>query len=241
MSGNLVVNGQSTASGGTYEKVRINGEATVIGDIECDEFICNGKARIKGNIKANLIRVYGEATFEGIVQTERLKVIGQTTIHQGAVGKKVSIYGQISVDGNFSTDALNLRGDLSVKGDCEAEIFQVKGAFRIDGLLNVGEAEIEPYGNCKAIEIGGEKIIVRKINKNLTFFKWFKFFSPYDAEVITEMMEGDDLELHRASIKIVRANRVKLGRATKIDRVEYRDSLEKHELAVVGEEIQVSA
>lgn len=241
MLSNLIVHGQSTAAGGTYQKVKINGEATVSGDIKCDEFICNGKARVRGSIKAKMIRVNGEVTFEGSVDSETLKVYGKLKIDHEANWKTATVYGQVTVNESIAVDAFTLRGDLSVAGDCEAELFHVKGAFRIDGLLNVGEAEIEPFGDCKAAEIGGEKIIVRKPNRSFVFMKLWKFFTPNDAEVITEMMEGDDLELQCANIKVVRANRVNLGQATKIDRVEYRDHLEKHDNAFVKETIQVAS
>jgi cytoskeletal protein CcmA (bactofilin family) len=238
---NLTLMGHGSASGGVYDRVKINGDATITGDIECEELICNGRVKVKGDMKAKVIRVHGDATFEGSVKTTRIKVYGQTTIGKTVEAKSASIYGELKVKGSSSFDTVKLKGGLQVAGDCEAEDFHVRGTFTIRGLLNVGTADIVPFADCKAMEIGGEKIVVKKVNRPFGIIKWFKFFSPYEAEVVTDMMEGDDLELDTAKIKIIRGNRITLGESTAIGRVEYRDHLDKHEQAEVKEAVRVTA
>jgi cytoskeletal protein CcmA (bactofilin family) len=238
---NLVLMGHGSASGGVYDRVRINGDATITGDIECVELICNGRVKVAGNLKAKSIRINGDGTFEGQVDADRLKVYGQTTVGVSLVMKTASIYGELKIKGNATFDSLNLKGGLQVAGDCEAEDFKIRGAFTIKGLLNIGTADIVPYADCKAPEIGGEKIMVRKFNRPFGLTKWFKFLSSYEAEVVTDMMEGDDLDIETANIKVVRGNSVKLGQSAAIDRVEYRDHFEKHEQSLVKEEVKVTA
>jgi cytoskeletal protein CcmA (bactofilin family) len=238
---NLSLMGHGTASGGVYDRVRINGDATITGDLECREIVCNGRVKVTGNVKAKLIRINGEGSLEGRVEAGKIKVYGQTTIGNDAQIKNASIYGEVKIKGRATFDEIHLKGGLQVAGDCEAEEFKVHGAFTIQGLLNVGTADIVPYGDCKAPEIGGEKITVRKANRPFGIIKWFKLFTQYEAEVVTDMMEGDDLELETANIKVVRGNRVKLGKSTAIQLVEYRDHFEKHEQAEVKETVKITA
>lgn len=241
MMNNLSLMGHGTASGGVYDRVRINGDATITGDLECNEIICNGRMRVKGNVKAKWIRIYGDGNFEGHVEVNKIKVYGQATIGDLAKVKLASIYGELKIKGAASFEEIHLKGGLQVAGDCEAEDFKVYGAFTIQGLLNVGTADIVPYGDCKAPEIGGGKIIVRTANRPFGIIKWFKFFSQYEAEVVTDMMEGDDLDIETANIKVARGNRVKLGKSTAVHLVEYRDHFEKHDEAEVKETVKITA
>lgn len=54
-------------------------------------------------------------------------------------------------------------------------------------------------------------------------------------------MEGDDLDIETANIKADRGNHVKLGKSTSVHRVEYRDHLEKHDVAEVKETVKITA
>lgn len=173
--GNLSITGSSSAAGGTYDKVHIVGEGTVDGDVECSWLKCIGTLDVDGSMKSDRLQVMGTCSFSKDVQTEFMKVSGTVSVGGDVRLKELRCSGTIETQGNLYGEHLKLNGQLSTLGDCEAEIFTAKAIFEIGGLLNAGQLDIKLYGDCRAKEIGGEKI---RINRGsvLHFFS-VSFFS----------------------------------------------------------------
>lgn len=211
--GDLKINGQSSAAGGIYNDVIINGEGRITGDLDCINLKINGKCDIKGNVKSESVNVNGSNSIKGDLEAEKAK-----------------INGTIDIDGNLSVDKAETYGIINVNGDCNAEIFKIKGTFAIEGLLNAGKLELSLYESSRAREIGGEKITVKRIGG----LKGMIMSSGRGKELTVETIEGDDVYLENTNAKIVRGNNIELGPGCEIELVEYKDSFKQDEKANVN-------
>lgn len=230
--GDLVINGLGSSNGGQFNLVTINGRGTVNSDLECTEFEANGSGTMKGNVKAKTVKVNGNASFKGTIESEKLSIEGTAKIEQNLYVKDLKVSGKASVGGRIKGEEIMLHGILSVGEDCEAEIFKGKYRFTIGGLLNADQVDIELYGECKAKEIGGQKITVRQHKGSLIGSLFKPFFKP---QLETDLIEGDIIELENTTAKVVRGNQVRIGSNCNIGIVEYTEKFSQDKNAVVGE------
>lgn len=214
--GDLKINGQSSAAGGKYNAVIINGEGRIEGDLDCINLKINGKCSMNGNVKADSVNVNGEASIKGDLEAGKAK-----------------IHGSADIDGNLFVDKAEMYGIISVDGDCNAEIFKIGGTFAVEGLLNAGELELTLYGSSKAREIGGEKITVKRKGKyDLLGLK--SMIIGRGKGLTVETIEGDDIYLEDTKAKVVRGNNIELGAGCEIELVEYNNDLKQDEKADVA-------
>ncbi len=218
----LVINGVSTASGGRYGRVKIDGVGTVEGDLACGDFDCNGMTKIRGSLIADSVDADGMFKVDGSM----------------SAGSSI-VDGHMRVKGSLKADSFAINGLLRVSGDCEIERMRMEGAFDVNGMINAGSLNVLLHGRGKAKEIGGETIEVKRkargpLNKLLTWF--IPKFAP---ELKTESIEGDDIDLEYTEADVVRGNRVVIGKGCAIDLVEYRTELKVHPGAKIGKEAKV--
>lgn len=232
----MFINGYGNFSGGEFQVVRINGLGKVKGDIHCQQFTTNGDSLVEGNIQTESLKIAGSSTVEGKVKTRETKVNGQLTTDAQMDTKTISVNGSAVIKGKLSADQAEIRGSINVEEDLEAEEVNIKGVFNIKGLLNAGKIYIELFGNAKAKEIGGEKIIVKK--SGITLNKLLKSFFA-DKSLSADVIEGDEIELEYTRAKVVRGKNVKIGPGCKVDLVEYQDSYDADSDAEVKEAKQV--
>jgi cytoskeletal protein CcmA (bactofilin family) len=116
-------------------------------------------------------------------------------------------------------------------------VFAARGIFEIGGLLNAGQLDIKLYRDCRAKEIGGEKIRIRKASLLHAFSFFFKP-SPH-ARLTASVIEGDDIYLENTTAKAVRGNRVTIGPGCKIGTVEYKEHFEQKKDSIVNQNYKV--
>ncbi|XID95851.1 polymer-forming cytoskeletal protein [Paenibacillaceae bacterium WGS1546] len=221
MKPDLVINGVSTAGGGEYAKVRIDGVGTVEGDVATERFDCNGMTKIRGRLHADSADIDGMFTIEGNLSA-----------------RSATVDGHAKVKGSVKADGLAVNGLLNVAGDCEIEHLRLEGAFDVRGLLNAGELSVMLHGKGKAREIGVESIRVRRKSRG-PWGKLLTWIIPhYSPELETYSIEGDDIDLEYTEATAVRGNRVIVGKGCKIDLVEYRTELYVHPSAKIGKEVK---
>ncbi|MCM3717540.1 polymer-forming cytoskeletal protein [Fictibacillus phosphorivorans] len=249
---NISISGSGTAAGGEYDQVKVNGSAHINSDIECEIFKCNGSAHIEGNIKTATAKVNGSSHVEGNMEAREMiingstdidgnltssevKIQGSSTIKGDLKGKEINVRGTASITGNVSSDEIDVKGQVIIGGDCEAESFLARGHFKINGLLNAGNIDIELLRLCEAKEIGGENISVKRNLDFSGFKKILKFFMGQEKDQLTaEVIEGDHVSLEYTHAKVVRGNTIEIGPGCVIDRIEYKQSLELDENAKIG-------
>ncbi|MBA2876597.1 polymer-forming cytoskeletal protein [Thermaerobacillus caldiproteolyticus] len=224
----LVIAGVGNASGGVYNLVKIAGHGKLHGDIDCIDFNIQGNATIHGNVKAKVTNISGRAHMIGTLRSEQIKIQGNASIHGDIECKEIRFHGRGDVKGNVMAEEVCIHGETEIVGDCAAEVFDASGSFTIGGLLNAGNIHIKLFGNCRAKEIGGEKIEVKQ--QGMTFFK--KLF--LHVGLTAESIEGDEIYVEHTKAKVVRGNQVIIGPGCDIELVEYKDAFQCDKGAKVG-------
>ena len=233
----LKISGMGTSSGGFYNNAVVSGTARINGDLDCIDLNIEGVCKISGNVKAKNININGENKLNGNLECEEIKVNGHSKINGNAVVKDIDISGATSIGGNISAENVSIQGAVKVEGNCDSENFISQGVFNISGLLNSGNVEVELYGKCKAKEIGGEKISVRKGISSIfsrLIKPIFTILDIYDGLTV-EIIEGDDIYLEHTKAKVVRGNNIRIGSNCEIELVEYKGSFEQLEDANIKE------
>lgn len=216
----LRINGLGSSSGGNYEFVQINGKGEINGDLKCSELQINGMGCIHGNVSAGVVRVAGKSEINGNLKGEEIVIDGMTEI-----------------GGAISADKIDNRGMLKVNKDCGSETFRSQGGFAIGGLLNAGKIDVELYVASKAREIGGEEIDIRA-GDAFGFKKFLSSIFPalqFNRGLFAETIEGDNVYLENATVKVVRGGDVNIGPGCQIETVEYKKSFHKDSNATVKE------
>lgn len=229
--GDLYINGIGSSNGGQFDKVLINGRGSVNTDIDCYEFECNGVGTAKGDIRAEKVIVSGKAKMEGDVNSKEISVEGTAKINGNVGVEKLRISGQTSIGGWLKSEEIQMKGTLSVGGDCEAETFKGEAQFTIGGLLNADEVDIKIFWNCQVKEIGGQTIKVGY--KESLVGSLLKPFTRH--QLVTDLIEGDKIDVEYTKAKIIRGNDVKIGPNCQIDTIEYTGEITLDQSAQVGE------
>lgn len=127
---------------------------------------------------------------------------------------------------------MEVSGGLEIGGNAKVEIFKVHGGFKIEGMLYAGTIELMMNGTCRAKEIRGQRITVRK---KISTRNLLAYLAPFPAvRLKVDVIEGDDIELEGTIARVVRGNSVKIGPGCEIGRVEYKHHYEDNPKATVA-------
>ncbi|EYE87513.1 hypothetical protein Q428_12970 [Fervidicella metallireducens AeB] len=241
---NLILSGAGSVAGGVYDKVSISGAGKINGDTECETFVASGAASVNGNIKAKKATLSGAVKIHGNISAGDIFASGASSVKGNVKAENIDVSGASTVTGNIDCEKIKVSGAAKIGGDCEAEIFEADGIFKIGGLLNSGEIYIKVSGDSSVKEIGGEKIEIIKGHNRIIGFdlgKVFKSFfnAGYDCNLVVEIIEGDDIKLEATTAKVVRGNRITIGRDCKIDLVEYKEECNVVDNGVVNDKKQI--
>ena len=177
-------------------------------------------------------------TYEGVDVDGLSKINGDLTCDKAdidgvcKVRGNVRVQGRVRADGvwkiygNLDAEDIDVEGVLSVFGDATAESAKIEGALKVEGTFNVGQLDLKFFNAPKIKEIVGGKIHIR----NGTRRRRFK----------AELIEGDEVLVQRAKVKVVRGDNVVIGAGCTVDRVEYRSRLDVHPKAVVKEKVELN-
>jgi cytoskeletal protein CcmA (bactofilin family) len=211
--------GTSTSAGGQFRHVKLTGESTFEGDVDCTKLSCTG-----------------ELVVNGALRTEELNLTGEIDVRGFLEARKIGGRGELNVVSGIRGENIKFTGNIEVKGDCEAASLELSGGFLVEGLLSAENLEVSMYGPCSARELGGGKLRIKR-SKAVMLTSLVK--SKSVAALTADIIEGDNIELEHTIANIVRGNRVLIGAGCKIDRVEYRDVLDIHKTAIVNEKIKL--
>lgn len=212
--------GDTKTAGGTFGNVKMTGNSAFSGDVDCLKLTQIGELDVQGSLRAKEFKLTGECETGG-------------RLDAGVVGGR----GEIRCGSGIRGERIDFTGSIRANGDVEADSLELDGAIYVAGLLGADSLDVKMYGPCRAKEIGGTRIRLRRSRAtklmNLANVK-------EDAVFQAEQIEGDTVELEHASVGVVRGNRVKLGPGCRIGRVEYRDELNVHAGAAVKETVKRS-
>jgi cytoskeletal protein CcmA (bactofilin family) len=236
--------GETTHPGGQFRDIAVVGRARMDGDVTCRSFSCMGEARLRGALQSGRTSIMGQTSAAGAVDAGDLNVMGQMDCEATLRVRKLSCMGKLKVKGQLDAETVKLFGQLVVHGDCNVDDFHSRGAFEIDGLLSVDNLVVQPYGPCRAGEIGGARIEVRRrggVLGRIQLVNWVcaSLFGGPASRLEVQSIEGDDLILEDTVAKVVRGARIRVGRGCRIDTVEYRETYSCESDSVVGESRKV--
>ncbi len=239
--GELRIDGSGTSSGGTFDTIKINGSGKITGDVECSSFQINGSGHILGAVKADDGKINGSGTIDGAVKAKNLKISGSAKIKGTLSGDSLKAEGSANFGGDLNVSQIKISGSVKIGGDCTAESFESEGAFEIGGLLNSDEIVIRLYhARSKAREIGGSNIqVIAGPSAGFNIIKSILTLGAFQSELDADLIEGDVIELENTVAKVVRGDKVSIGRGCQVGLVEYRDSLHKSNDARVEKETKI--
>jgi cytoskeletal protein CcmA (bactofilin family) len=233
--GDLIINGFGSANGGEFERVVINGKGTVNGKLNCTTLECNGTGAVTGDVTSDKINVSGSGKISGNVMCQDLLIKGKASILGDAKINNMIVQGKATVSGSVKGEELTVQGSIVIDEDCEVEIFNSQGHFSIGGLLSAEDIDIETFGECKANEIGGKTIRVKqKSSMLMSLIKTLK-----SIHLVSDLIEGDQIELENTKAKIVRGNHINIGKNCEIDLVEYKESYHLDKNGIVKESVKL--
>lgn len=214
---NLKILGNSTSAGGRFLEVKVTGECTFHGDVDCRKLTLMGETKVGGSLVMESMKLTGECSVKGGIEGESLR--GQGEIRAESV----------------HVEDIKFTGNLSVSGNCDAEDMQISGAVQIDGLLSAETLELSLFGPSRAAEVGGGSIKIKRSLGGALIRPGHHGQLRFAAGLI----EGDHVDLQHTAADTVRGGRVVIGSGCEIGTVEYRDFLDIHPNAVVRNQVKV--
>lgn len=237
----LKITGVGSTGGGKFDDVKINGTGCINGDVECGFLDSNGASEIRGNVRAKSIKINGAMQIKGDVVSEQMDVNGTANVSGEILTEKIKVSGTTSLTGSLKAAGVDVKGSISMDGDLEAESFKNIGSFNIGGLLNADTISASIIGNCKAREIGGGSIEIKRFDNSivLQIQKLIKDIFNVKHFLIADTIEGDDVYLEQTTARVVRGNNVTIGQGCSIDLVEYKEDLKVLEGANIKEQKKI--
>ncbi|MBU1049534.1 cell shape determination protein CcmA [Candidatus Bipolaricaulota bacterium] len=227
------VTGAGVITGGSYSRVSISGAGKIVGDVYAENLTMSGAGRVSGHCEVVLLTVSGTGTFDKDVIADEMKVSGVAKVNGQVKVKELKCSGTFKAAESISSEYVKVSGMLHVSGDVEAEIFRASGGFDVGGLLSADRIEIHPGGRCRAQEIGGAKIDIRRYGSReragLLDSLLRALSSSWGGDVEAALIEGDEIYLENTRADVVRGKQIQIGPDCKIGLIEYSESLKIHD------------
>lgn len=164
----LVISGVSTAPGGIYKNVNIQGVSKVDGDVECVDCTIEGVATIFGGVQGKKIHVKGKAEVQGDILGDVVNLEGQIKIRGKCDAEKFISTGAVTVSGllNAGDVRIQLYGPSRVR-EIGAETIRVEkepGRSIFGRLKTLSVETIEGdeiyLENTKAKVVRGNRVVI---------------------------------------------------------------------------------
>ncbi len=238
----LKINGSGSASGGTFNAVKISGSGKIVGDIDCKEVKISGSGKIEGNIHtielktsgssrlngdvtAKEIEISGSTKVEGNVIVEDMTVSGSSKFLQDITCKEFEVNGSSQVEGNVSGREVTSNGLLKIMNDCDVHHLKSRGSIHIDGALNASQVDIGLDFKSTIKSISGDTITVKQYSSINIIKQIINFFLQREDFLLSDTIEGKDIHLEHTKAKLVRGHNIVIGKKCEIEKVEYTGSL----------------
>ena len=237
------VSGAGVIAGGSYSRVSISGAGRINGDLYAEELRMSGVGRVNGHCEVIHLSISGTGKFEKGVIADDMKVSGVAKVEGSVKVKELKCSGTFRASEGISSEYVKVSGQLHVGGDVEAEIFRASGGFDIRGLLSADRIEIHPGGRCRAQEIGGAKIDIRRYGSRdhagLLNSVLRALSSAWGGEVEATLIEGDEIYLENTRADVVRGKEIQIGPNCEIGLIEYSESLKVHDDSEVAKQTKI--
>lgn len=240
MTTNLNINAMTTITAGEYGEIKVTGLGSVTGDIKADLIKVSGKMDAEGDISVRDFKVSGMTSIEGSLKVNTMKTSGKANVEGSIEGNDVHVSGMLDVEGNITGERLKVSGYLTVEGDIEVDHFECSGKIESDGLINAETINIMLGNNCSAQEIGGKEITILdgKTTDNKGLFASL-FIENKSGKLSCDLIEGDEIRLENVLCDVVRGKNIIIGKGCEIEKVEYTNTIEVIDDAIIDEQIKI--
>lgn len=243
-TGDANISGSGSIAGGYYRDVKISGSGKIDGDIHALDVKVSGSAFFRGNVASESVKVSGSSNFGGHIDTGECKFSGSGEVKGHLHARSLSTSGSLSCKEGIRAEEVKISGSLATGGDVEAESFKSSGGFRIEGLLNASNIEVNMFGRSYVREIGGDRVDIGIAPLNVFWQFVVRVFHLIGIGsklgLKSEVIEATDVKLEWTESRVVRGNRVWIGAGCNIDLVEYTESAYVDPDARVKEVRQIS-
>ncbi|WP_010631235.1 hypothetical protein [Sporolactobacillus vineae] len=232
---NLKIMGETSASGGKFDKMRVMGECKIQGDVRAKNCKLMGECTIDGNLNCGFFHNMGETEIAGSLKAAEIRLIGQVHVKEQCYVRNGSIYGELNCEKDINGNQIRVRGMMRSRGNVNLEKLDMHGGIFVDGLLNCSSVDILLRFDADNYihEIGTSKLRIRR--------KHSLFNNVPVVNFQADTIEGDDLDLEYTTARIVRGAHVSIGVGCKINKVEYTDKYSEGKNTEVGKVIKVLA
>jgi cytoskeletal protein CcmA (bactofilin family) len=239
----LKINGSMTVSGGTFNQVSINGSGVINGDVQCTSFKINGSCEINGNLKAETGEIRGRATIKEDLFIHEFNVNGRSDLHGGLYASSFKVKGASFVEKDINTESTKIYGKLNIEGNCNTDYFYSDGVVFLKGFLQAKEVEMFlGNSNSKVRKMVTEKLVVRKDNTNSGFRGLLKALFSMAGEsgkLHVQEITGKSVNVEATIAEKISGAHVVIGSGSKVELIEYTDTLEVSKDAKVGKRVKV--
>ncbi|MBQ0125689.1 MAG: hypothetical protein KBS59_05125 [Clostridiales bacterium] len=231
----IEISGSGTSNGGDCGKIRIAGSGKICGAAHCETFEAAGSVHAFEDILCDgTLSAAGSAHFDKNVTAQKIEAAGSFHADGNVTFSEIGKFsGAVHIGGDVKGGKTKACGALKVGGGIEADELVLEGAITCEGLVNAETIDIRFENTSKSGigSAGGSKIEIKPRKDMLGKV----FFFPRVTRVfdVAESIEGDDISLSYVSAPAVVGKRVKIGKGCKIGKVQYSESIDISEDAVV--------
>lgn len=241
---NLKISGSGSYAGGKFDEVSISGSGQINGDLECVKFSSSGSSKVDGHIIGEVFKCSGSTKVTGNVHVKDVHVSGVCKIKGNMQAHTLSSAGVTKIEGNIKCEKLSISGVLTSEKNIEAEEINIKGSIKNTGIINGESISIEcrdGNGSCSFNEMGASQITINKDNQNTSFglHKLLGLFKGSKSKINGNLVEGDDIYIENANIKMIRGESIVVRPGCEIDQIEYRKSIEVSDQSQVKQVVKI--
>ena len=238
---NIRIAGAGRIDGGTYAEVSTAGSARFTGPVVCDSIHAAGSTTFESDVTTGSCSASGSCHFCGALTAAELSLSGSGRVFGDlSVSGTAKLSGSVRVNGSVKAQSLVISGSATLEKGVECESFSASGGFTVGGLLNAETVSVKLGGNCKADEIGGSAISVKRpVNSQLNLFGLTINLNAGTGLLTANLIEASSISLENTVAKVVCGETVEIGPGCEIERVEYSGSLIVADDANVGEQVKV--
>lgn len=115
--------------------IKIDGMASVSGNLQSDALNINGNLTANGNISTGNVKTDGRLKCSGTATTADFDTNGIATIENGLFAQNVSVDGMLNVTGNIEATSVKSRGKISTNAQICADTIFLQGMVNADEIV----------------------------------------------------------------------------------------------------------
>jgi cytoskeletal protein CcmA (bactofilin family) len=220
--GDVKISGDGVLPAGDYGNVKISGSARLLGNVTASGLEVSGSATGDGKVEAGRAKISGSLEAHSSMSADVLTVSGSADFGGDVKAGDLRVSGRFRAGGDLSAKTMGLRGSAAIAGNLEAEALTGEAQLKVGGLLNAERLDLRVHGGSSAREVGGRFVRIR-----LPRLARLLPAAVSEPRFETDSIEADEVELEGVAARVVRGDRVRIGKGCVIDLVEYGSEIER--------------